>query len=91
MDIWGDIYVGKRWVEDGGAQRCKIDASKAWHVKTAHKINAGPTKQFKSQWASMSAEVARLIASQLEQLRDELLYMAEYGIKEAGTDETKKG
>jgi hypothetical protein len=91
MDIWGNIYIGKRWVEDDGTPGCEIQNSKEWHVKTSTKIKVEPTPEFRLQFMQLGTECAKIIAMQLEQMRDELLYLAEYGIKEAGTDETKKG
>jgi hypothetical protein len=91
MDIWGQIYIGKRWVEDDGSQSCEIQNSKEWHVKTAHKIRVEPTGAFKVQFAQLGMECAKIIAMQLEQMRDELLYLAEHGIhaKEAKGEKKK--
>lgn len=97
MDIWGQIYIGKRWVEDDGAQACEVQASKEWHVKTAHKIRVEDTPAFMAQFEGMGAEVARMVAMQLLQMRDELLYLVKYGLeaKEAADEkagpESKKG
>lgn len=89
MDIWGNIYIGKRWVEDDGSQGCEIQNSKEWHVKTSHKIRVEPTPEFRLQFMQLGAECAKIIATQLEQMRDELLYLSVHGIKE-GKGEKKK-
>jgi hypothetical protein len=89
MDIWGNIYIGKRWVEDDGSQSCEIQNSKEWHVKTTTKIRVGPTPEFRLQFMQLGAECAKTIAMQLEQMREELLHLAVHGIK-GGKDEKEK-
>lgn len=90
MDIWGSIFIGKRWVEDDGSTKVEIQNTKDWHVKTSHKIRVGPTPEFRLQFMQLGAECAKIIAMQLEQMRDELLYLAVHGIKEAKSEKKKE-
>ena len=81
MDVWGNIYIGKRWVEDDGSTKVEIQNTKEWHIKTSTKVRVEPTPQFRVHFTQIGMEVARTIALQLEQMRDELLYLVEHGIK----------
>lgn len=85
MDVWGNIYVGKRWTEDDGAQRCEIRIGKEWQVTTTYKLPAVDTvnPEFTKAFATMAAEVMRQVTAQLKQIQLEMLYLARYGAKEA--------
>ncbi len=86
MDIWGSIYIGKRWVEDDGSTKVKIQNTKEWHVSRAPDMTVQRTGNFKIYFAGMTMEVARIVEEQLDRMRDELLHAAEQAI---GTKEAK--
>lgn len=73
-DIWGTIFIGKRWVEDDGSQKCRIDQAREIQVTVGDFFPAESGFQF--SFASAKTELLHLIDEQLEVIKEIMMRKA---------------